>query len=73
MSATQWIEHDGKSVPVSATTRVHVRFRDGSDDTIGVAIPASFRGEDEYTSNWFFGGDDITPYDIVAYRVEVLQ
>lgn len=64
MSDTQtseWIEHDGKGMPVDGDTIVCIRMRDG-DET-----PASWNTAAEEWI-WTWGERDRTG-DIIAYRV----
>ena len=64
---SEWIEHDGKGMPVDADVRVFVKTRDGwTDEDFDEAWRAgSWGGEDE-TSNWIHFGNHA---EIVAYRL----
>ncbi len=74
MSDTQtseWIEHDGKGMPVPDDTLVLCRFRDGTDEEQKGSPPvrASYWHDDylDY-SNWFHAPRPCGA-EIVAYRV----
>lgn len=56
---TEWIEHDGKGMPVDAETKVIVRFRNGIEEDETDAWDACLWEWENY-------GDGS---DIVAYRV----
>lgn len=63
---TDWIDHDGKELPVEKETLVGVRMRDGSETPAGMSFPASgwkWRWEDETAPDGNRSGD------IVAYRI----
>ncbi|MDX1222723.1 hypothetical protein GOL85_13420 [Sinorhizobium medicae] len=62
----EWIEHDGKGMPVDGETPVVLRFRDG-DMRIGKAGHWHGCGEGDDTQ-WVFSDWD-PDFDIVAYRV----
>lgn len=62
---SDWVEHDGKGMPVDTNARVMVRFRDGAVDAGGLC--ANFWHDDETScSNWVHDG---SAPDILAYRV----
>lgn len=62
--ASEWIEHDGKSMPVAHDTLVDVRHRDGDEFE---RVRAGNR-EDVYAVDWSHEDQDFDG-DIVAYRV----
>jgi hypothetical protein len=66
---SEWIEHDGKGIPVPANTEVEVRFRDG--DPVGTLEPklAWTWGENSIDSNWVHHPKLPSRDDIVAYRI----
>lgn len=68
---SEWIEHDGKDMPVPGDTRVIVRFRDGEQEDEGDDSPASYWHFNEiFTvgSNWVWCGEPHNS-NIVAYRI----
>lgn len=66
MENGEWIEHDGKGMPVGGDTRVEVRFRDGFEGSITNAVYWD-DGERQY-SNWW--DSSISPkVDITHYRI----
>lgn len=69
----EWIEHDGKGMPVDGESYVHVRFRDGSADEPVIpffeADKAKYWDDDNpLLNNWLWGSCDLDS-EIVAYRV----
>ena len=69
---SEWIEHDGKGMPVSPDTKVIVRFRDGDEETEDLAATAASWGAGR-GSNWsheFPGGSDIVAYHIVSQATQ---
>lgn len=63
---SEWIEHDGKGMPVDGSTLVYVMFRDGAKDE----HPSRARIWGVHggpTSNWEHS--EPTDWDIVAYRL----
>lgn len=68
---SEWIEHDGKDMPVDGKTLVLCRFRDGTDEEAEGDPPtlASYWHDDDLEcSNWFHGNSQCGA-EIVAYRV----
>lgn len=68
---TDWIEHDGKGMPVNGEEFVDVKFRDG--EIFGTFVEARvWHATDpshlQEESNWIFS-DPEDDNDIVAYRV----
>lgn len=68
---SEWIEHDGKSIPIDKNVKVIVRFRDGTDEEL-TGASASFAGywHNEYhwpSSNWCH--EEPCGADIVTYKV----
>lgn len=61
---TDWIEHDGRSVPVDGECFVLVRFRDGFEERLGEEWKAK-----HWTTQWFHYPVDEPENDIVAYKV----
>lgn len=63
---SDWIEHDGKGMPVDVDATVSLLFRDGDVRT----GRAGFWNDDGSAecSNWVWG-DAETEIDIVAYRI----
>lgn len=63
-----WIDHDGKGMPVEASTVVKVKFRDGVFSFVD--MEAREWGPDTISQRdfWVFG-DDQPLADIIAYRV----
>ena len=69
---SEWIEHDGKGMPVDGDVLVAVRFKDGEPGFDDSPIPASYwHNYEALASNWIAVPDD--PYDdgftISAYRI----
>jgi hypothetical protein len=64
-AGADWIEHDGKGMPIDGETKVVLLFRDG-DMRVGRAAHWD-DGGDEY-SNWVHRADD-PDFDIVSYRI----
>ena len=65
----EWIEHDGKGMPVDGDTLVLVKFRDSSPhySVDGSERKASFWHHDNPKfSNW---SNLDAPADIIAYRI----
>lgn len=62
---SEWIEHDGKGMPVPGDTQVELRFRDG-DTRTGTAGFWDDGGDDG--TQWRFLASD-PDFDIVAYRI----
>lgn len=62
---SEWIEHDGKGMPVPAETRVELRFRDG-DTRFGAA--GTWDSDGDEGTQWRFLASD-PDFDIVAYRI----
>ena len=60
---SDWIEHDGKGMPIDGEIRVHVKFRDGSESYREYPWLARMWG-----SNWEHYPDHHEA-DIVAYRI----
>jgi hypothetical protein len=67
LKASDWIEHDGKGMPVSPDTKVIVRFRDGEEEGPDQAEYAECWGMCGCGSNW--SHEFPSPSDIVAYRI----
>lgn len=66
---TDWIEHDGKSIPVDADTLVYVKFRDGKSSVNPDPVMASWwHGSGGVASCWLHNDHNCNA-DIVAYRV----
>lgn len=67
---SNWIEHDGKGMPVDGETLVHVRFPDGYEDTVsteGEALqpsPANY-----WSTSWSWTNTTPLNVEIIAYRV----
>lgn len=68
---SEWIEHDGKRMPVDGDVLVAVRFKDGCNDFDDSPILASRWHDDEIgASNWIKTGlDRIFNATISAYRI----
>lgn len=66
MENGEWIEHDGKGMPVDGETMVQVRYRDGLEGSI---LRADFLDdENPARSNWWYS--EVGPYeDITHYRI----
>lgn len=69
----EWIEHDGKSMPVDGDTLVFVRFGDGSDDEKIGREPIKARWWHFWysiaDSNWVWTENRSSTSDIVAYKI----
>lgn len=67
MTDTDWIEHDGKGLPVPEDTLVLVKYRNGVGGTDIARRAYSWTASDPECSNW----DHTYPCgsDIVAYKV----
>lgn len=64
---SDWIDHDGKEMPVDGAALVGVRMRDGTETPAGMFFPASgwkWRWEDEAAPEANKAGD------IIAYRIQ---
>lgn len=72
---SEWIEHDGKSMPVDGRTRVFVRLRCGEDDEITHPenpIEASFwngDGDESEESNWVWFHEYPEWFHIIEYKI----
>lgn len=67
MTSNDWIDHDGKGMPVDGKKLVDVKFRDGKVHER--TMTAEFWHEDEPdSSNWCFVAEPPDAH-IVAYRV----
>lgn len=63
----EWIQHDGKGMPVRPETSVQIKARNGySEDGWNSAETAAFWAEDERDGGWNWKGQG---GDIIAYRV----
>jgi hypothetical protein len=60
-----WIDHDGKGLPVDVDEKVELRFRDG-DTRVGRA--GFWHSDGDEGTQWVFDESD-PDYDIIAYRV----
>lgn len=67
---SDWIEHDGKAMPVDDETLVYVRFPDGYEDTV------SYEGEplqpspaNYWSDSWVWSRPGPLNVEIVAYRI----
>jgi len=71
---SEWIEHDGKGMPVDGDTLVYVRFADGWEDerdAFGNDLSpdkAKVWGSGP-SSNWVWGEQRPIHLEIVAYRI----
>lgn len=62
---SEWIEHDGKGMPVDGDTLVYVKFSDGDDDSkCKRPMTASY-----WRHNWNRPEAPFHGSDIVAYRI----
>lgn len=60
MKSRQWLDHDGRGLPVNRTMRVDVRFADGEE----------FENNPAYLWQWGPYADDVSDLGrITAYRV----
>lgn len=66
---TNWIEHDGKSMPVPGDTFVYVKFRDGTDDFGSNPWTANKWGGNEEQSNWIHNQGKNSSSEIIAYMI----
>lgn len=70
---TEWIKHDGKSVPLPKLTKVLVRFRDGFDEEIRGYKPmyvSYWENECDWSSsNWCHNDGNPCDADIMEYKV----
>jgi hypothetical protein len=60
MSPENWIQHDGGPMPVTAQTKVKVRFKNG---TVSPWLAAKFHP-------WVPWRTDAPGYDVAAYQVK---
>lgn len=66
LEAAEWIEHDGKGMPVDGATTVFVKLRTGWIDWRHTRADY-WHDEDPLSSNWVH--QNRTPADIVAYLI----
>jgi len=67
MTNTDWIEHDGKGLPVPGDTLVLVKYRNGVGTGSRPPSRAYRWGHGEVDSNW--NHEYPTGSDIIAYKV----
>lgn len=66
---SEWIEHDGKGMPVDSKVLVDVKFRDGAEDCYDRTAGFWHDFETEDHSNWVSDQRSPCSDDIVAYRI----
>jgi hypothetical protein len=63
-----WIEHDGKGMPVDGDVHVKVKFRDG-DEYKSITNASYWDDNDPMASNWVWIYDLAPSTDITHYRI----
>lgn len=66
---SEWIDHDGKGMPVDGDVLVAVKFKDGDEDFINFPIRAEYWHSDNEGSNWVASNTDDDDALITAYRI----
>lgn len=64
---SDWIKHDGTTMPVSGSTIVHLRFEDG--DVFGPDAASEWHHPNPRNSHWCWDKNDMHGHEIGAYRV----
>lgn len=68
---TDWIEHDGKGMPVEPTVKVDVKFRDDDEEVFGVEAKAYGSHGEGDECWWSWHGDRMT--NVTHWRLHTAQ
>lgn len=64
---SEWIEHDGKGMPVDGNTLLDIEFADGT--TVSGTKARTWGAEAGVDSNWFIPADGYDGSRIRSYRI----